>query len=418
MRDRKIFPVTTILLAVSVLSVSSVPSTAAAVPLRVSGDFIYEYNDTVLRRYPSRYAMSAANVFKLSHNEYADEIVTTLQEMTQDFPGSYAELRPFVDQQSPFANIIAVIPGGDPVLRNEYVLVGGHYDCVPWTLDGAIDCGMQVALTLGILKAFIDYWKANDLAPRRSLMVALFDGEEQCLCGSLGHTTTDSYRGVAHLELPPQASAVAYHDTDMIGANYPGRWLGRSDLDFMPLNVSGAPTYSECGGVPCDASGPARPWSGYATTGPGFAAKFLLYRQEMLAARDRLFADMHDKFGQTKFTYRDGQTRPLFTESQKKYVTILDDTADRSDHSILIINGIPSEISIGLWDPDSAPPGLLSYHNAGETLEFLNYLYSGQQRRAPETVLGIETAAMWVAYAMGANHPDAGLFLLGEMGAP
>ncbi|MEO7804358.1 MAG: M28 family peptidase [Actinomycetota bacterium] len=395
----------------------------AAAPLHVSGDYIYDLNDSLLRRYPSRFGGTAGNnAFKTSHDEFADAVVALLKTIMAplDDPGTYAELRPFVNEGSPFYNIIAVVPGTDPVLKNEFVLVGGHYDCTTWTLDGAIDCGMQVALTAAVLKAFVDYWVGNRIRPKRSLMVAFFDGEEQCLCGSVSFTTTDAYRGMNHLasknfDLPPQASVVAYHDTDMIGANYPGRYFGRSDLDFMPLNVSSAPTYT-------DGEGPddrlARAWEPYAATAPAHAAKFMLYRQDMKAARDRLFVDMRTKFAHTSFTYRDGQTRPLFTESQKKYVNIQDDPADRSDHSVLILQGIPAEISIGIWDPNSSNPGLLSYHNANETLEFLNYMYSGQQRRSAETILGVETAGMFVAYTMGANKPEEGLFLLGETGAP
>lgn len=395
------------------------PSASAAGPLRVSSEYIYEYNDRVLRKYPSRYGgITVPSPYKTAHDEYAKEIVSELKRILAPLEsgGAYVEKRPFVDEgQTGFFNILGVVPGADPVLSKEFVLVGGHWDCVPWTYDGAIDCGMQVALTLGVAKAFVDYWVSNDLRPQRSMMVVFFDAEEQTLFGSAGFTTTDYYRGINHLELPPQASVVAYHDTDMIGANYPGRYFGRSDLDFMPLNVFGAPTYLE--GHNAQARG-QRSFVAYNATAPGFALKFIAYREAMKAARDRLFNDMRSKFGYFSYTYRDGQTRPLFTESQKKYVNILDDPFDRSDHTVLIVQGIPSEINIGLTDPNSTPPGLVSYHNAGETLEFLNYMYSGQQRKARETLLGLETASMAVAYMMGANHAASDLFLLGETGAP
>ncbi|HVE75460.1 MAG TPA: M28 family peptidase [Actinomycetota bacterium] len=387
--------------------------------LWVSGDFIYRYSDELLRRYPSRYGgIIEDSPYKTAHDEFGKEVVRRLETVLAPMKssGAYVETRPFIDEsQTGFFNIIGVVPGADPVLRNEFVLVGAHWDCVPWTYDGAIDCGMQVALTTGVAKAFVDYWTANGIRPRRSMMITFFDAEEQGLLGSAGFTTVDAYQGMKHLELPPQASAVAYHDTDMIGANYPGRWLGRSDLDFMPLNINSAPTYME-GHTPQAAV--ERAFAAYAATSPAFTPKFILYRQDMKAARDRMFEDMRSKFGHSQFTYRDGQTRPLFTDSQKKYINIQDDPADRSDHTVLILQGIPSDLSIGIWDPNAAVPGLLSYHNAAETLEFLNYMYSGQQRRSEEAVLGMETAGMFVAYMMGANHPEAGNFQLGEMNAP
>lgn len=417
---RPLFLCTTLLVAAAAGHPGELRRATAKTDLRVSGEYIYQISDSLLRRFPSRFAgVPGEGPFTISHREYSKEVVKLLEgiiapikdEKTTLGLSPYVETRPFLDDSSEFYNIVAVVPGSDPALSSQFVLVGGHWDCTPWTLDGAIDCGMQVALTAGVFKAFVDYWVANDVRPQRSLMVVFFDGEEQCLCGSASATTTDVYRGMNHLELPPQANVVAYHDTDMIGANYPGRWFGRSDLDFMPLNVASAPAYLD---------GPTRPWAPYNATSPGFAAKFVPFRLEMLAARDRLFTDMRTKFGHSSFTYRDGQKRPLFTDAQKRYINIIDDASDRSDHSVLILQGIPSDLSIGLWDPDSAPPGLLSYHNAGETLEFLNYMYSGQQRRSAETLLGIETAGMWVAYQTGANplSPAPGLFYLGEMNAP
>lgn len=403
--------------AVAVLAVSWVaarpqPARPAA-PLRVSGRYIYEVNDTLLRRFPSRFAgTEAGSAHNIAHDEYADEVVRRMEGMVRPF-GGYAEKRPFADEGMQFANLAAVIPGADPVLKNQIVVLGGHYDCTQTHLDGAIDCGMQVALNLGVLKAFSEYYLGSGLRPARTLMVMFTDGEEQCLCGSVDFTTIGAYRGIAHLELPPQASVVAFHDTDMIGANYPGRYFGRSTNDFMPLNIFSAPTYLD----PNPAVAAIRALPAYLT--PVVLAnveKFRLYRADMLAARDRLFADMRTKFGRPTWTYADGRTLPLFTDDQKKYINIIDDPLDRSDHAVLILQGIAADIDIGLNDPTAAPPGLLQYHNS-ETLEFLNWMYSGQQRRNPQTELGMETAGMFIAYTMGANHADAGLFYLGEVRA-
>lgn len=400
------------------------PSTrvSAAQKLHVDPNYIYDYDDTVLRRFPTRtggagtgpFGTPADNVFRLSHDNYAKKVVADLEALIAPFEssGAYAETRGFIDADgSGFANIVALIPGSDPVLKNEYVIVGGHYDCTPTHVDGAIDCGMQVALTMGIVKAFVDYYQQTGKRPQRSLMVFFPDGEEHLLFGSIGFTTTDVYKGTAHLELPPQASVVAYHDTDMIGANYPGRFLGRSDLDFMPLNSFSAPSYDEEG---TSGARLTRAWQPY-TPSISYKAKYADYRVAMKGARDRLFSDMRGEFGHVSFQHRDGQTRPLFTDSQKKYINIIDDPLDRSDHSVFILQGVPAEINIGLGDPDTDAPGLLSYHDPGESLEFLNYMYSGQTARSAETLLGIETAAMWTAYQMGANHAEAENYFLGEM---
>jgi hypothetical protein len=409
---RKAFLALLILVAMTLSFAGSLPAVTERVPFHVLGDKIYDINDTFLRRFPTRFAGSAGP-YKIAHDTYGDQIVERMATMVEPF-GGYAEKRPFIDEGTGFANLVAVVPGADPILANEFVILGGHYDCTQTHLDGAIDCGMQVALDLEILRAFTDYWRVNRVRPERSLMVLFTDGEEQCLCGSVDVTTIGTYRGIEHLELPPQASAVAFHDTDMIGANYPGRYFGRADLDFMPLNIFSAPAFQD----PNPAVAAIRTLPAYAASPVVLAsvAEYQRYRADMRAARDRMFEDMRTTFGHKAVTYADGARRPVFTEAQKKYVNIIDDPLDRSDHAVLILQGVPADVDIGLNDPTSSPPGLLQYHNL-ETLEFLNWMYSGRQRRSPLTELGVETAGMFVAYMLGANHAEAGDFMLGETDA-
>jgi hypothetical protein len=91
-----------------------------------------------------------------------------------------------------FRNILAVILGSDPQLKNEYVLVGGHYDHVgfgnrtnsrgPFGVvhNGADDNASGTAGVLEIAQAL------SNLAtkPKRSILIALWDGEEKGLLGS------------------------------------------------------------------------------------------------------------------------------------------------------------------------------------------------------------------------------------------
>ncbi len=97
-------------------------------------------------------------------------------------------------------NILARLPGSDPKLKNEYVLVSAHYDHVGYGKPnnsfgpigrihkGADDNASGVAGLLSIIDAF------NKLPehPKRSLLFAFWDGEEQGLLGSkhwLGNPT-------------------------------------------------------------------------------------------------------------------------------------------------------------------------------------------------------------------------------------
>ena len=91
-----------------------------------------------------------------------------------------------------FRNILAVIPGSDEQLKNEYVLVGGHYDHVgfgnqtnsrgPFGVvhNGADDNASGTAGVLEIAQALAGLVTK----PKRSILIAFWDGEEKGLLGS------------------------------------------------------------------------------------------------------------------------------------------------------------------------------------------------------------------------------------------
>ncbi len=74
-------------------------------------------------------------------------------------------------------NVIATLKGTE--LPNEEIVIGGHLDS--WDLaTGAIDNGIGSFSVLDIARAF----KANKLAPKRTVKFVMFMGEEQGLLGS------------------------------------------------------------------------------------------------------------------------------------------------------------------------------------------------------------------------------------------
>lgn len=76
-------------------------------------------------------------------------------------------------------NVIAEIPGSDPALRGEVVMLGAHLDS--WHAGtGATDNGAGVAVVMEAMRLL----KATGLAPRRTIRAALWDAEEQGLFGS------------------------------------------------------------------------------------------------------------------------------------------------------------------------------------------------------------------------------------------
>ena len=76
-------------------------------------------------------------------------------------------------------NTIAEIPGTDPVLKDEVVMLGGHLDS--WhTSTGATDNAAGCAVVMEAARIIL----ASGLKPRRTIRVALWSGEEQGLYGS------------------------------------------------------------------------------------------------------------------------------------------------------------------------------------------------------------------------------------------
>jgi hypothetical protein len=81
-------------------------------------------------------------------------------------------------------NVIGVLPGSDPALRNEYVVVGGHADHCGTIMNlmfpGANDNASGTATVLEIARTLGDMPQK----PRRSLVFVLFGAEESGLKGS------------------------------------------------------------------------------------------------------------------------------------------------------------------------------------------------------------------------------------------
>jgi hypothetical protein len=105
-------------------------------------------------------------------------------------------------------NVVAVLPGSDPALKGEYVLVGAHLDHIgdwPRLNPGADDNASGSASLLEVARAAASLKER----PRRSIVFAWFAAEELGL------------RGAEHFAKNPPASAgkcVAMLNLDMFGA--------------------------------------------------------------------------------------------------------------------------------------------------------------------------------------------------------
>ena len=98
----------------------------------------------------------------------------------------YAEgwYQPFERNGKTYKNVVGVIPGNDPVLKGEYIIIGAHYDHLGVMNDqiynGADDNASGTATIIEMARIL----KSQQNLLKRSVIVAAFDAEEIGLCGS------------------------------------------------------------------------------------------------------------------------------------------------------------------------------------------------------------------------------------------
>ena len=123
-------------------------------------------------------------------------------------PGVTVQMRRAVTERRTVQtrNVVGVIEGSDPTLKDEYVLVTGHYDHVgqkpPLIFHGADDNATATAAVIAIAEAF------KTRPPKRSVMFLVFEAEEDFLQGAFHY--------VDH-PIVPLERTVAVLNMDMIG---------------------------------------------------------------------------------------------------------------------------------------------------------------------------------------------------------
>jgi len=90
----------------------------------------------------------------------------------------------FFDDHEHGFDTIAEIPGTDPKLKDEVVMVGGHLDS--WAAaTGATDNGAGTVVAMEVMRIL----NTLQVKPRRTIRIGLWTGEEQGLFGSRGYVT-------------------------------------------------------------------------------------------------------------------------------------------------------------------------------------------------------------------------------------
>ena len=120
-------------------------------------------------------------------------------------------------------NVVGEITGTDPMLRNEIVMVGAHYDS--WHGGtGATDNGAGSAVMMEVMRIL----SVLDIKPKRTIRIGLWGGEEQGLIGSRDYVKrhfTDSTR---------TETVSAYYNIDNGTGRIHGVWL-QSNYAVAPI---------------------------------------------------------------------------------------------------------------------------------------------------------------------------------------
>ncbi|MBN2294943.1 MAG: M28 family peptidase [Pirellulales bacterium] len=113
--------------------------------------------------------------------EYAKYGLTPGDAEESDGNGDY--FQPFSNR---YRNVLAILPGSDPKLKAEMIVIGAHYDHLGMRrlgqiFNGADDNASGIAGLLELAEAF----SILPTPPRRTILFAAWDGEESGLLGSM-----------------------------------------------------------------------------------------------------------------------------------------------------------------------------------------------------------------------------------------
>jgi hypothetical protein len=185
------------------------------------------------RRWPAAYAVNVSLAETAATSNPMPALFLNPAVAEQLFQGSghtYAELKKLYDAGQPLPwfeipatlratlrfelsniasdNILGALPGSDPVLKNEYVVISAHLDGYGFgepihgdrLYNGAFDDAAYVATLLDLAER----WKSSATKLRRSVLFAVVTGEEKGLLGSryfAAHPTVPKGLMVADINL-------------------------------------------------------------------------------------------------------------------------------------------------------------------------------------------------------------------------
>ena len=150
----------------------------------------------------------------------------------------------FYDDDTKGYDVVAEIPGSDPKLKAQLVMLGGHLDS--WTAGtGATDNGAGCIVMMEAVRLL----DSLQLHPKRTIRIALWSGEEQGLLGSYGYVKKHFGNAETAAFKPEQSKVSVYFNLDNGTGKIRGIYAQNNapakaifEQWFMPFHDMGAKT--------------------------------------------------------------------------------------------------------------------------------------------------------------------------------
>ena len=108
-------------------------------------------------------------------------------------------------------NVIGVLPGSDPDLSDEFVILAAHYDHVGKTKKGVLLGACDNASGVAALLEIAEHFSLAKEKPKRSICFASFDCEEWMLLGALMFSCQEDFE---------KQKIAAVVNIDMLGRDF------------------------------------------------------------------------------------------------------------------------------------------------------------------------------------------------------
>ncbi|MBM7614561.1 M28 family metallopeptidase [Alkaliphilus hydrothermalis] len=181
------------------------------------------------RRNASSYLVSTVTSYgvEAADNEEGPVVAMVTNDVFEEFKKAQQEdLKVYLEvdfscRDVEVSNVVGVIPGQDEALKDEYIIITGHFDHVGDNKDGtyqpgALDNASGTAAMMEIARVL----KENKVTPKKTIVFIGFNGEEEGLYGSQHYAYNNPI-------FPLENSTVI--NMDMVGSD-----------DIIPLTIGGS----------------------------------------------------------------------------------------------------------------------------------------------------------------------------------